>query len=386
MDGGLELRVLGAIEVIRGGQTIAIGGPKPRLALAMLAARRGSVVSRERLCEELWPDDAPADPAGVLQSIVSRLRRTLRPEAEIVARPPGYVLELAEESVDAGRFEGLRAQAARAGDPRIAIEQPRGRARMLARRRFRRVRRSRLGEARGGASRGAARQRQRGSPRGALARGEHAALVGELESLVAEHPLRERAWQLLILALYRSGRTADALRRRATRCGICSARSSGSTPSPSFRELESRILTDDPTLLRAGAAPERRPMPHRLPVETTPLVGREEVVAQVIARVRRDRLLTLTGPGGVGKTRLALRVASDLWDEFGGEVFMVELASVRDPSSTVAAIATAVDVQQRQHLSIEETLMEYLRGRRALLALDNCEHLRATIAPLVDRC
>ena len=95
-----------------------------------------------------------------------------------------------------------------------------------------------------------------------------------------------------------------------------------------------------------------------------------------------DRLVTLTGPGGVGKTRLAMRLASDLWDEFDGEVFVAELAPVRDPASTVAAIATAVDVQQRQHLSIEDTLVEYLRARRALLVLDNCEHLRGTIASL----
>ena len=87
----------------------------------------------------------------------------------------------------------------------------------------------------------------------------------------------------------------------------------------------------------------------------------------------------------MGKTRLALRLASDLWDEFDGEVFVVELAPVHDPTSTVAAIATAIDVQQRQHLSVEETLVEYLRARKVLLVLDNCEHLRAAVAPLADR-
>jgi predicted ATPase/DNA-binding SARP family transcriptional activator len=384
MDGGLELRVLGPVEVARAGQTIAIGGPKPRLVLAMLAARRGSVVSIDRLCEELWPDDAPADPAGVLQSIVSRLRRILRPDAEIVARPPGYLLEIDEHHVDAGRFEALCAQAARAGDPRLAIANLddalacwRGGAfSEFADFDWARGEAVRLDELRVTANEDLLDAR--------LGSGEHAALVGELESLIAEYPLRERAWQLLIIALYRSGRSAEAL-RRASALRELLREELGLTPSPAFAELESQILNDDPTLLAAGAPPERRPLPRRLPVATTPLVGREEVVAQVIARLQRDRLLTLTGPGGVGKTRLALRVATDLWDEFGGEVFMVELASVRDPSSTVAAIATAVDVQQRQHLSIEETLMEYLRDKRALLVLDNCEHLLTTIAPLVDR-
>jgi predicted ATPase/DNA-binding SARP family transcriptional activator len=384
VDGGLELRVLGPVEVVRAGQTVATGGPKPRLVLAMLAARRGSVVSTERLCEELWPDDAPADPAGVLQSIVSRLRRILRPDAEIVARPPGYVLELAEERVDAGRFESLCAQAARASDPRVAISSLEdalgcwrgGAFEEFADLDWARREAVRLEELRATANEDLLEAR--------LASGEDAALVGELESLVADHPLRERAWRLLIVALYRSGRTAEAL-RRASALRLLLKEELGLTPSPAFAALESQILTDDPTLLGAGASAEPRPITHRLPVETTPLVGREELVAQVIARVRRDRLLTLTGPGGVGKTRVALRVATELCDEFGGDVFMVELASVRDPSSTVAAIATAVDVQQRQHLSIEESLMEYLRGRSALLVLDNCEHLRATIAPVVDR-
>jgi predicted ATPase/DNA-binding SARP family transcriptional activator len=384
MDGGLELRVLGPVEVARGGRAIAIGGPKPRLVLAMLAARRGSVVSTDRLCDELWPADAPADPAGVLQSIVSRLRRLLRPEAEIVARPPGYVLEVGAERIDAGRFEFLCAEAARANDPRAAIGSLgaalacwRGGAfTEFADLDWARTEAVRLEELRVSANEDLLDAR--------LATGEHAALVGELESLVAEYPLRERAWQLLIVALYRNGRTAEAL-RRASALRELLREELGLTPSPAFAELESQILNDDPTLLGAGTSPERRSVARRLPVETTALVGREDVVAQVIARVRRERLLTLTGPGGVGKTRLALRVATDLCDEFTGEVYMVELASVRDPSSTVAAIATAVDVQQRQHLSIEETLMEYLRDRRALLVLDNCEHLLATIAPLVDR-
>ena len=158
----------------------------------------------------------------------------------------------------------------------------------------------------------------------------------------------------------------------------------GLDPSPALRELEARVLSDDPTLLQAPAAPLRNTS-RRLPTETTQLLGRDDELSQLVDHLHASRLLTLSGPGGVGKTRLALRLAGDLWDAFDGEVFLALLAPVHDPSSTVAAIATAVDVQQRQHLSIEETLLEYLRRRRVLLVLDNCEHLRATVAPLAER-
>src|ERR1700722_11985541 len=94
---GLELCVLGAIDVRRDGEVMRIGGPKPRLLLALLLAHRRSVVSIDRCCEELWGNAQPADPSGVLQSHISRLRRLLRPEVQIVARPPGYVLEVSDD-------------------------------------------------------------------------------------------------------------------------------------------------------------------------------------------------------------------------------------------------------------------------------------------------
>ena len=122
MEPDLDIRVLGSIELARNGAPVPVGGSKPRLALAILAAHRGSVVSTDRMCDELWGDHQPADPAAVLQSHLSRLRRLLRPEAGIVARPPGYLLEVPGETVDAGRFEWLCERAHRASDPRTAVE------------------------------------------------------------------------------------------------------------------------------------------------------------------------------------------------------------------------------------------------------------------------
>jgi predicted ATPase/DNA-binding SARP family transcriptional activator len=379
----LQVRVLGAVTLARAGAAVPIGGPKPRLALALLAAHRGSVVSTDRICEEIWGDDAPADPPAVLQSHLSRLRRLLRPDAEIAARPPGYALEIADHALDAATFEHEYRLAQATTDPRrtvahldAALACWRGDAfEEFAERDWARAEAVRLDELRAHAQEDLLDAR--------LALGEHAALVAELEALVAERPLRERLWQQLVVALYRSGRRAEALRRaedhrRRFREEL------GLEPSPALRELEARVLADDPTLL-PPVTTARRPTGRRLPAEATALVGRGDELDDLVGRVRVDRLVTLTGPGGVGKTRLALRLATELWDELGGEVFVVELAPVDDPASTVAAIATALDVQQRQHLSVEETLVEYLRGRRALLVLDNCEHLLDTVAPLTGR-
>jgi predicted ATPase len=190
-------------------------------------------------------------------------------------------------------------------------------------------------------------------------------------------------WRQLIVALYRSGRTAEAL-RRAEAFRTLMQDELGLDPSPVLRELESRVLNEDPTLLQTPVA-SRRSVMGQLPAESTRLVGRADELRLLADRLRIDRLVTLTGPGGVGKTRIAMRLAGELWDEYDGEVFVAELAPVSDPASTVGAIATAVDVQQRQHLSIEDTLVDYLRARRTLLVLDNCEHLRGTIASLSER-
>ncbi len=377
----MELRVFGPVQAVRDGRPVAIGGPKPRLLLALLVAHRGRTVTTDRLCEELWGDAQPAGPPAVLQSHVSRLRRALRPGAEIVSRPPGYALEVDEERVDAGRFEHLVGIGRSAGDPATAaarleaalelwrgpafeefaqLEWARGEAVRLEE--IRLVALEELFEAR-------------------LTLGEHAMVIGELEALVESHPLRERYWLQLMVALYRSGRHGDALRRAETlrtllRDGL------GLDPSLALRELEQKILAEDPTL-DIGRAPlgsrSRRAPAHGA------LVGREHDVEVVTGLVEGERLVTLAGPGGVGKTRLAWQIAAELWDRMPHGVFVVELGAVREPASTVAAIATALEVQQRQHLSVDETVVEYLRDRRALLVLDNCEHLLEAVGPLVQR-
>ncbi len=360
-----------------------VGGSKPRLALAILAAHRGSVVSTDRICDELWGDHQPADPAAVLQSHLSRLRRLLRPDAGIVARPPGYILEVSRDTVDAGRFELLCERANGASDPRTAAELLECALALWRGPAFDEFVdhewavpvAARLNELRTDASEQLFETR--------LQLGVDARLVGDLERAVVEHPLRERLWCQLIVALYRCGRTAEAL-RRAESYRVLLREGTGLDPSPIFRELEARVLNEDPSLAH-GLHESRRPSQQQRSGETTHLVGRDRELTALTGLVGSERMVTLIGPGGVGKTKLAKRLANELWDEFDGAVFVIELAAVHDPASIVAALASATDVQQRQHLSVEETLVEYLRSRRALLVLDNCEHLRATVATLTER-
>jgi predicted ATPase len=379
---GLDFRVLGPVEVLRDGRPLPLGGPKPRLLLALLLAHRGSVLSTDRLCEELWGDAQPASPTAVLQSVVSRLRSLLRPEAEIVARAPGYLLQVDELRVDAGRFDIACTTADLEADPTAAADALTGALALwrggafeeFADRDWGRAVAVRLDESRTKAREDMIDAR--------LAVGAHAEVVGELEALVAEHPLRERPWQQLIVALHRSGRSADALRRAAAHRELLRDEL-GLEPSSSLRELESLVLTDDPAL-RAPDLASSGKRPLQLPTSATRLIGRDADLDELMTELTAHRLVTLTGPGGVGKTRLALQLADRLVDR-GEGVFFVELAPVHEPASTVAAIATAVGVQPRQLLSTEETLVEYLRPRRGWMVLDNCEHLRASVALLVGR-
>ena len=218
-----------------------------------------------------------------------------------------------------------------------------------------------------------------------LALGDDRTVVADLEALVSEHPLRERPWHELAVALHRSGRSADALRRIAAFRSLLRDEL-GLDPPAAIRQLEARILESDP-----GAA--------RLARTARP------AVARVGCRPRspRSSVAVPTSPassatsGSIGSSRSSARAASGrhAWrcesrrisgTTRGGEVYVVELAPVHDPLSTVAAVATAIDVQQRQYLSVEESLVEYLRGRTALLVLDNCEHLRVPSVTSPNAC
>ena len=370
------MSLLGPVEAVGDDGPIVLGGQRQRALLALLALHANTFVPRARIVDALWGERPPPSAANAIQVAVHGLRRVLGAE-RIETRGGAYRLRLQPGELDLDRFRELARR-----EPRGPADEAATLASALALWRgtpladlgelpFAQDESARLEELRLGAL-----ERRLDAD---LACGRHDALVPELERLVREHPYRERLHGQLMLALYRCGRQADALEAyRRARGELVEAL--GVEPSTALQELERAILRQD----AAVAAPERaRRRP--LPVSPTPLVGRELDLAAVAATLRDPavRLVTLTGAGGTGKTRLALAVAAELERELADGACFVGLAALTDPELVGATVARALDVAERPGEPLEHVLAEALRGRELLVVLDNCERVAAA-APLVS--
>ena len=363
----VDFRVLGPLEVYDDGAALRLGSPKQRALLALLLVRANEVVSREAAIDALWPNDPPERAAQSLQVYVHGLRKALGHE-RIELRGTGYVLHVENDELDLQRFERLVAL----GEFRDALALWRGEP--LADVSLDTPESARLTELRVRALELDADAR--------LAAGEQDDLIPELEAFVAEHPLHETFRRQLMLALYRSGRQADALEVfRATRTLF--AEELGLDPSPPLAELELAILRHDPSL-QAPAQPAKL----QLPTPATTFVGRNLDVAAVCGQLRDEtRLLTLTGPGGIGKTRLAIEAAAELGAELPDGAIFVDLAPTVEPANVAATIAGAVVVSDAQGQSALDAVTARLRPLEAVLVLDNFERLldaAPVVAHLVD--
>ena len=349
--------------------------------------------SAERLTDALWGEEPPATAPKALQVYVSQLRRALGPGQPIVTRGAGYAIEFEPGQLDLERFETLTdaARSARA-DGRLADAAATLRDALALFRGPPLADAPLLGPAASEAGRLAAVRLATLEERLELdlALGEHAAVAGELETLAAEHPYRERLHAQLMLALYRGGRQADALEAfRRVRHSL--VEELGLDPGRELQRLEAAILTQDPALdLAPAAAPAavapRRAEPARppLPVAATPLLGRADDVATAIALLADPdvRLLTLTGPGGIGKTRLARELAERLEPRFEDGARFVALAAVADPERVVPAIAQALGALESEGQNPFEALVALLAERELLLVLDNLEQVLAAAPEL----
>jgi predicted ATPase/DNA-binding SARP family transcriptional activator len=369
----IDVKLLGPLEVSASGKSVQFEGAKQRALFTLLALRAPDAVPADELVEALWGDHPPAGAAQALQKQISRLRHRLGGASELRHRPAGYALEIDPRAVDTRRFEDLlrRARMELAqGDParaaaglREALAQWRGaaladhRAEEFALRDIARLEELRVE---------AIEERLAAE----LASGRDADLIGEIQAVVAEHPLRERLRAHLMLALYRAGRQAEALETlREGRTLLVDEL--GIEPGPELRRLERRILAHDPELTADHPAVLAGP----LPAAPNATIGRTGELAEVTELLMRPevRLVTLVGPGGVGKTRLALDAAWAVEHRFPGGVVHVNLDGVEDAGVLAAEAATALGVVAATPEELGEQLARATRGAPALLILDGVE-------------
>jgi predicted ATPase/DNA-binding SARP family transcriptional activator len=374
----MKFRILGPLEVELDGPPISAKGRKPRALLGHLLLHRNQPVAPEQLIDDLWGDEAPATAANTLQVYVSQVRKLV--SDRLKTEGGAYRLRVEADELDADLFERLAAEGATALGRKSyaeasqllteALSQWRGpaladlRYESFAQGEIARLEELRLAalEDRIEADLGLGRQDQ---------------LIGELESLVAEHPARERLRGLLMLALYRAGRQADALEAyRQAREALLDEL--GLEPGPELKELEQAILRQDEAL-------SRRPLPQsNVPTPVSSLVGRQRELTEITSALRDStRILTLTGPGGSGKTRLAIEAANILGSELTDGAFFVALDAIRDPGLLLPAIAQAVAVRESSERPLNQSLTERLAGREALLLIDNFEQL-AEASPVLS--
>jgi predicted ATPase/DNA-binding SARP family transcriptional activator len=372
------------LEIVAEGRALPLKAAKQKTILALLLLHRGEVVSVDRLQEALWPERPPPTATTALQGYVSQLRRLLERGQEggaslLVTRSPGYSLVAAAEQLDLARFEQLAAS----GREALAAGEPSRAAALLA---------EALALWRGPPLADFSYEAWAQSAIGRLeelrlsavedrieadlACGRHGELVGELEAMLVEQPLRERLRGQLMLALYRAGRQADALEAyQAARRAL--VEELGIEPSPELQSLNHSILNQDEAL----AAPRRAVTARgqiELPVPATPLVGREhelQELAELLA-ARSVRLLTVTGPGGIGKTRVAVELAQKVANGYPDGVWFVDLSALRDPALVLPTVQQAV--------APNEVIASRLAGTRSLLVLDNYEHVRASAQELSE--
>ena len=367
----MRVEVLGTVRVHTPEGEVDLPSGKESALLAALALRAGRVVRVDTLLSALWGDRPPATARRTLQSHVSRLRRRLG-STTVESAPSGFLLALDPADTDVGALERLVAEgsaAARRRDVQAAREHF-GRAERL-------WRGEPLTDWADGLDRQAQVDRLRemvlsarvGRLRADLDLGAPAASVDELRRLVADDPLREPVVALLMLALYRSGAQLDALRAYRTLQERL-ASSWGVEPCPDLQRLQWQILRQDPQLDVQPPLP-----PLVVPAPLTSFVGRDGQADKVAAALAADRLVTLHGPAGVGKSRLAQQVACGVRDRFPDGVWWVDLTVVDDEGGVPARVAQTLGVSTTPGAAVAEALVAFLEHRHLLLVLDNCEHV-----------
>ncbi len=405
----MDLLVLGPLEVRRDGRPVEVRRGRPRRLLLSLLLRRGDPVPQDTLIDQLWADEPPVNADNALHILVSYLRRTVAGERLRIDRAPtGYRLLVDPDGVDAHRFEELVRRAAAADD--APGDRLRAASEALALWRgpalaeaaddaFAQADIARLDELRV--------QAYEARAAALLALGRHDEALPDLGQLVREHPFRERLQGQFALALYRAGRQAEAL-AALDRARTALVEELGLDPGPRLQELERQVLRQDPeldvpvprdvrvpapvprpaaaepaadTAADTAADPVAGPDVPAVPVALTSLVGREEQVTAVQEVLGRHRLVTLAGPGGAGKTRLAAEAVRA--PAAHRTVWWADLGALPAGSGVEAAVAAAVGTGLASADDATEELRRWIGAREAVLVLDTCEHVVEAAGRLV---
>jgi predicted ATPase/DNA-binding SARP family transcriptional activator len=372
----VEFGVLGPLRVASERAHVRLTARRHRALVAALLLRRGNSASVDSLIAALWGDDPPASAASLLRLYVSQIRRVL-PDGRVTRTDGGYALHVEPGELDVDVFERLLARGAKAAaaanhelaaaldgealglwrGPALAdlVDEP-----------FALLEVGRLDELR--------LQAIELWAAAALELGRTAEVLPDLQQVVTEHPLREGPRRLLMLALYRDDRQAEALAvyREGRRFLVDEL---GLEPSDELRDLERRIHRRDPTLDQGPPTlPAREPSP---PLPATATIGRDAEIETLRRRLLSspESLVTLVGPTGIGKTRLALEVARRVESSFANGVYFVELAALTDPALVVPTLGRALGVREQAERSWLAALGEAVAPLHALVILDNFEHL-----------
>jgi predicted ATPase/DNA-binding SARP family transcriptional activator len=394
MEGGARLRVtlLGGFQVFRGDAVLPVAGARLRGLLVRLALAGGRTVEPGALVDAIWAEEPPSGSAHALQTLVSRLRRALTPTGAahgvVVQVAGGYRLVVDVADVDALRFEQLTTagrERLRAGDPEAAGV---ALAEAMA-----------LWDDRPGAEPAVIAavaptvatwlaqvsiEAVADLADAELSLGRAEVAAARLTELLAEQTVHERAAALLMDALAAAGRQAEALavyeRVRETLADVL-----GADPGTALRERHLRLLRPD----RPGEPDQIRPT--NLPAPLTSFIGREDDLTRIGAQLATGRLVTVLGPGGAGKTRLALEAARRHRHEYRDGAWLIDLASVTEPAKIATAVLAGIglrggamlDARRRVEGDELDVLVGELGGRESLLLVDNCEHLIDAVAHLV---
>jgi predicted ATPase/DNA-binding SARP family transcriptional activator len=379
-------RVLGPLEVEVGAERITIPGERPRALLVALLLQPHGVLPSARLVDLLWPDQLLEDPANALHQVVRRLRSSLGELGQLVrSRAPGYQLAVDPSDVDAERFEAACREARRVGpaDPAAAVRLLdealalwRGPAYEEFADGFARAASARLDELRTSAYEERATR--------LLDAGAVADAVSAARDLVAREPLRARPVDVLMRALAADGRPAEALESYHRHRRLV-ADELGMDPAPALSELATRILRGEPAPgpQPIGVAEPSVASVRALPWRPDVLLGRDDDLGLVRACLRTQRLVTVVGPGGVGKTRLALEVAHELAAD-GRRVWWADLSTATE-ERVADTLAAALGADTPRGTDPAGALAAAVGGFRGVLCLDNAETVLAPLAPVVER-